>query len=186
MNRLAPIDPAHLSDDQRKVYDAIASGPRGGVRGPLAIWLHQPELAQAAQALGRYCRYDSSVPARLSELTILLLGRHWLAEYEWAAHRPFAVKAGLSDAVIDAIRDGEEPPFAREDERLVYDFVRQLHAERQVDDELYKALVAAIGELAVVDLVGIAGYYTLISMTIKVFEVPPPAGVAPELPSSIS
>lgn len=186
MNRLGPVDPTTLSDAQRAVYDAIASGPRKGVRGPLAIWLHRPDLAQAAQALGQYCRYDSSVPARLSELAILLLGRHWLAEYEWAAHRPFAIEAGLHDDVIDAIRDGREPDFTHEDERLVYTFVRTLHSDRQVDDALYRALAEAIGETAVVDLVGITGYYTLISMTIKVFEVPPPAGVAPELPSTLS
>ena len=186
MTRLPPIDPARLSEAQQPIYDAIATGPRKGVRGPLAIWLHRPELAQAAQALGRYCRYDSSVPARLSELTILLMGRHWLAEYEWAAHKPFAIKAGLSVDVIDAIRDDREPPFEATDERLVYHFVRQLHAERQVDQAIYDALKAEIGELAIVDLVGIAGYYTLISMTIKVFEVPAPVGVAPELPVSLT
>lgn len=186
MTRLPPIDPARLSEAQQPIYDAIATGPRKGVRGPLAIWLHRPELAQAAQALGRYCRYDSSVPARLSELTILLMGRHWLAEYEWAAHKPFAIKAGLSVDVIDAIRDDREPPFEATDERLVYRFVRQLHAERHVDQAIYDALKAEIGELAIVDLVGIAGYYTLISMTIKVFEVPAPVGVAPELPVSLT
>ncbi|WP_076070888.1 carboxymuconolactone decarboxylase family protein [Sphingomonas montana] len=185
MTRLPPIDPAQLTDAQRPIYDAIATGPRKGVRGPLAIWLHRPELAQAAQALGRYCRYDSSVPPRLSELTILLMGRHWLAEYEWAAHKPFAIEAGLSIEVIDAIRDGREPTFDREDERLVYRFVRQLHDARQVDQPLYDDLKRTIGEPAIVDLVGIAGYYTLISMTIKVFDVPPPAGIAPELPTSL-
>jgi 4-carboxymuconolactone decarboxylase len=186
MTRLPPVDPDRLTDAQRPIYDAIASGPRKGVRGPLAIWLHRPQLAEAAQALGRYCRYDSSIPPRLSELTILLMGRHWLAEYEWAAHRPFAVAAGLSDAVIDAIRDDREPPFTRDDERLVYRFVRQLHADRAIEQPLYDGLKSEIGEDAIVDLVGIAGYYTLISMTIKVFDVPPPAGVAPELPSSLT
>jgi 4-carboxymuconolactone decarboxylase len=186
MTRLPPVDPDRLTDAQRPIYDAIAGGPRKGVRGPLAIWLHRPQLAEAAQALGRYCRYDSSIPPRLSELTILLMGRHWLAEYEWAAHRPFAVAAGLSDAVIDAIRDDREPSFTRDDERLVYRFVRQLHADRAIEQPLYDALAGEIGEDAIVDLVGIAGYYTLISMTIKVFDVPPPAGVAPELPSSLT
>jgi 4-carboxymuconolactone decarboxylase len=185
MNRLGAIDPNNLTDAQRAIHDAIASGPRKGVRGPLAIWLHRPELAQCAQSLGRYCRYDSSIEPRLSELAILMMGRHWLAEYEWAAHKPFALEAGLTPAVIDAIRDDREPVFEQQDEALVYAFIRQLHAQRKVDDELYQALSQTLGETAVVDLVGIAGYYTLISMTIKVFEVPPPAGVPPELPLSL-
>lgn len=182
MQRISPIDPDHLDPEQRAVYDSIASGPRKGVRGPLAVWLHRPQLADRAQALGRYCRYDSSIAPRLSELAILLMGRHWLAEYEWAAHKPFALEAGLSLEVIDAIRDGLEPTFAQQDEALVYAFMKQLHENRAITDQLYSDLARAIGQNGLVDLVGIAGYYTLISMTIKVFEVPPPAGVAPELP----
>lgn len=182
MTRLSPIDPARLDPEQRAVYDAIASGPRKGVRGPLAIWLHRPQLADRCQALGRYCRYDSSVPARLSELAIMFMGRFWLAEYEWAAHKPFALEAGVEAEVLDAIRDGKTPVFVRRDEELVFAFLTQLHEQRKVDDALYQELVAEIGNDGVVDLVGIAGYYTLISMTIKVFEVPPPQGVAPELP----
>jgi len=186
MHRLAPVDPQHLNAAQQEIYDRIANGPRKGVRGPLAIWLHRPELAACAQALGRYCRYDSCLEPRLSELAILLLGRHWLAEYEWAAHKPFALEAGLDPDVIEAIRLGEEPAFQRRDEQLVYRFVRELHEQRQVGDDLYQAFVAELGNDAAVDLVGIAGYYTLISMTIKVFEVPPPVGVAPELPATLA
>lgn len=186
MNRLPPIDPQQLNDAQRVVYDRIANGPRKGVRGPLAIWLHRPELAECAQALGRYCRYDSCLEPRLSELAILLMGRHWLAEYEWAAHKPFALEAGLAPEIIDSIRDGKEPSFQKADEALVYRFVRELHDTRGISDGLYKEFIELLGNDAAVDLVGIAGYYTLISMTIKVFEVPPPAGVAPELPTTLN
>ncbi|SDI63271.1 carboxymuconolactone decarboxylase family protein [Pseudomonas abietaniphila] len=186
MNRLLPIDPQQMSDAQRLVYDRIANGPRKGVRGPLAIWLHRPQLAECSQALGRYCRYDSSLEPRLSELAILLMGRHWLAEYEWAAHKPFALEAGLAPEIIDAIRDGVEPAFKKADELLVYRFIRELHAQRGISDALYSEFTNLLGNDAVVDLVGIAGYYTLISMTIKVFEVPPPAGAAPELPTHLS
>jgi 4-carboxymuconolactone decarboxylase len=185
MSRISPIDPERLDPEQRAVYDAIASGPRKGVRGPLAVWLHRPQLADRAQALGRYCRYDSSLPPRLSELAILLMGRHWLAEYEWAAHKPFALEAGMSLDVINAIRDDQEPAFVNRDEALIYAFMRQLHERRAIEDSLYAELKAEIGQDGLVDLVGIAGYYTLISMTIKVFEVPPPAGVAPELPTQL-
>ncbi|WP_223485079.1 carboxymuconolactone decarboxylase family protein [Pseudomonas sp. A-RE-19] len=186
MNRLPPIDPNNLSDAQRPVYDRIANGPRKGVRGPLAIWLHRPELAECAQALGRYCRYDTCLEPRLSELAILMMGRHWLAEYEWAAHKPFALEAGLASHIIDAIRDDQQPGFENADEALVYRFVRELHAQRGISDALYREFIDCLGTDAAVDLVGIAGYYTLISMTIKVFEVPPPAGATPELPTTIN
>jgi 4-carboxymuconolactone decarboxylase len=176
MKRLPDLDPAAMSGEQKRIYDQIAGGPRKGVRGPLAVWLHRPELASTAQALGRYCRYETSLPPRLSELAILILGRTWSAEYEWWAHKPIALQAGLPEAVVDAIRDRLPPPFEREDEALVYQFMTALHAERAIPDALYEKATALLGADGVIDLVGIAGYYTLISMTIKVFNLMPPAG----------
>lgn len=182
--RIHTIDPDKFSPAQRVVYDAIATGPRKGVRGPLAVWLHRPVLADRAQALGRYCRFDSCLPPRLSELAVMCMGRHWLAEYEWAAHKPFALAAGLAPGVLNALRDGIDPRFVNRDEALVYQFMTQLNARRDVDDVLYAQMIDEIGQDGLIDLVGIAGYYTLISMTIKVFRVPPPDGIAPELPNS--
>jgi 4-carboxymuconolactone decarboxylase len=185
MSRLPAVNPELLDAEQRAVYDAIANGPRKGVPGPLAVWLHRPKLADLAQALGQYCRYDSSLAPRLSELAILLMGRHWLAEYEWATHKPFALEAGLSLKVIDAIRDGRTPDFVHRDEEMVYAFITQLHANRGIDDALYAQVAETLGQDGIVDLVGVAGYYTLISMTIKAFDVPLSAGAVPELPTSL-
>jgi 4-carboxymuconolactone decarboxylase len=167
--------------EQRRVYDAIASGPRGQVRGPLAVWLHRPRLADPAQILGRYCRYGSSLPPRLSELAILVTAKVWRAEFEWWAHKPQALAAGLASAVIDAVRSGEEPSFEKDDEALVYRFAMALNCERSVPDSLYHEAVDLLGELGVVDLTGILGYYALVSMTLKVFEIESPAEALREL-----
>lgn len=179
--RLTAPDPASYSPRQQEIHDAIASGPRGSVRGPLAIWLHRPELAARAQELGRYCRYDSSLPPRLSELAILTMARHWGAEYEWAAHKPEALKAGLSPEVVEAIRTHATPPYADDAERVVHAVARVVLETRQVPDALYAEAVATLGEGQVVDLVGVLGYYSLISMTLNVFCIPQPDGCAPEL-----
>jgi 4-carboxymuconolactone decarboxylase len=181
--RLADLQYDVMTPAQRDIYDIIANGPRKGVRGPLAVWLHRPELARNAQALGQYCRYDSSLPPRLSELAILTLARVWDAEYEWYAHKPIALEAGVSTSIVDAIRDGLPPPFALRDEAVIYAFLMILHRERHVPDALYADAVSELGEGSVVDLVGLAGYYTLISMTINVFGVLPPDGVTHELTS---
>lgn len=179
--RLADLHYDSMTPAQREVHDAIASGPRKGVRGPLAVWLNRPELARNAQALGQYCRYDSSLPPRLSELAILTLARLWSAEYEWYAHKPIALRAGVAQAVADAIRDGAPPPFVQRDEAVIHAFLSALHRERKIPDALYAEAVEELGEAGVIDLVGLAGYYTLISMTINVFEVLPPEGVAYEM-----
>lgn len=181
MERLETLEPEALSPEQREVYDAIASGPRGQVRGPLAMWLHRPGLASRAQALGQYCRYDSSLPPRLSELAILVMARTWMSEYEWWAHKPIALAAGVSADVVEAIRVGGTPAFSQADEALVYDFVTELHSTRNISDALYQRAMNVLGKDRVVDLVGVAGYYTLISMTINVFGVVPPDGGEPDL-----
>jgi 4-carboxymuconolactone decarboxylase len=175
-SRMPVIDPARLTAAQQKVHDAIASGPRGAVRGPLAVWLSSPELADKAQNLGAFCRYGTSLHPRLSELAILVTGAHWQAGYEWFAHAPIGIAAGLSAVAVEAIRRGEAPVGLAADERLVYAFAREMWNDRRVSDATYHATVAALGEQAVVELVGVLGYYALISMTIVTFDVPLPAG----------
>jgi len=169
MKRIEELDVAVLSPEQASVYAAIASGPRGGVRGPLAVWLHRPGLASSAQTLGQYCRYETCLPPRLSELAIIVTGRIWQSQYEWDAHVPLALQAGIASETVDALANGEAPHFERADEEAVHDFVTALHRERFVSDSLYERAVKVLGQEAVVDLVGIAGYYTLISMTINAF-----------------
>ncbi|SMX32854.1 carboxymuconolactone decarboxylase family protein [Actibacterium lipolyticum] len=179
--RLAAPDPESYSDRQREIHDAIASGPRGGVRGPLAIWLHRPELAAKAQDLGRYCRYDSALEPRLSELAILTMARHWGAEYEWFAHKPAGLKAGLSADIVEAIRTGQTPQFASDEEQAVYDVSLSVLETRGVSDDLFERAKAALGQDRLVDLIGVLGYYSLISMTLNVFRISPPRTAGREL-----
>ena len=181
MARVSPPSVQDMSADQKRIYDIIASGPRGRVRGPLAVWLHRPRMAEPAQALGQFCRYDSSLSPRLSELGILVLARWWGSDFEWWAHKAIALKAGVAEAVIDALRDGAPIPFAHADEALVHEFLTQLHDTRRVDDDLYQRALDMFGQDGVIDLVALAGYYTLISMTLNVFEIEPPEGEPQEL-----
>ena len=172
MERLSPPDLDDLTPEQQAVAEAIIAGPRKAVIGPMRIWLHRPELAQHAQRLGQYCRYDSLLPADLSELAILVTARVWSSEFEWSVHKRMAREAGLADAIIDAIRDRTPPPFENDTQQAVYDFALMLHTQRKVSDMVYQAAVATLGDQGVVDLTGICGYYTLVSMTLNVFEVP--------------
>jgi len=181
MSRLALLSPDTMTTRQKQVHDDIVSGPRGAVRGPLAVWLHRPDLADRAQALGQYCRYETTLPSRLSELAILTTARVWRAEFEWAAHKPLGLKAGLSSDVIEAIRTDSAVVFEHDDEAVVYEVSKTLHVERQIDDALYARATSVLGEKQLVDLIGILGYYTLISMTINAFGVPAPEGFEPEL-----
>ena len=181
MPRIQPLQPGQMNADQQRIHDLIASGPRGRVRGPLAVWLHRPALAEPAQALGRYCRYETSLTPRLSEWAILILAKHWRSEFEWWAHKQMALKAGLAESMIDALRDDKPIPYVNDDEVLVHEFLTTLHAKRHIPDALYEKATVVLGEAGIIDLVGIAGYYSLVSMTLNVFDVMPPDGEPIEL-----
>lgn len=181
MRRFKELDPAAMSDDQRKAYDEIVAGPRGGARGPFNALLRSPTLAAHAQKLGAYIRFESSLPARLNELAILVTARYWSAQYEWFAHHKLALQAGLDAQIAADIAEGRRPAGMQDDEKAVYDFCTELHRDKQVSDASFAAASALFGEHGVVDLIGASGYYTLVSMVLNVERHPLPAGTAPPL-----
>ena len=179
MPRFPDLSPDRMRKDQTRVAEAIKSGPRGGIRGPFAVLLRSPELADRVQKLGEHLRFQSSLPARLNEFAIIINARFWESKYEWFAHRPLAVQAGLADAIADAVARGQRPEGMKEDEALIYDFCTTLHRRHFVDDALFERARSVLGDQGVVDLIGVSGYYTLVSMVLNVAEIPLPAGTPP-------
>lgn len=175
--RLTPLQPDTLSRDQQTVADDLAAGPRGGIVGPYDAWLRVPDFAARALSVGDYCRFETALARDLAELVILMAGRHWDSTFEFAAHAPFAEKAGLPTVVIDAIRTGEAPEFEDARARAVYDLLTEWYASHRVRDETYAAAVDLIGEAGVVEVVAITGFYAMVCMTLNVFAVPLPEGV---------
>ncbi len=171
MKRFEELPPAQMSAEQLRVVAGAVAGARGRVPVPMQAWLHSPELADRAQRLGEFARYQTTLAGRLSELAILVVARTWTAQYEWFAHRRDALKAGLGEDVIAAIAVGREPEFAADDEALVYAFSRSVMLRYGVDDGLYARATEVLGAQGVVELVGILGYYTLVAMTLNVFEM---------------
>lgn len=182
MGRLTTLELDQMTPEQRAVADAITSGPRGGIRGPFNAWLRSPELANHGQQLGAYCRYGSSLPPNLSELAIILTGKHWTSQYEFHAHARLALAAGVPEAAVEAIRTGGMPKFEDDREQLVYDFVTEYLRTHRVSGAMYQRALDLIGERGILDVVAIVGYYGLVSMTLNVFEVDLPDGVEPPLP----
>jgi 4-carboxymuconolactone decarboxylase len=170
--RFPDLKREQMTDAQKLVFDSIAGGPRGEVRGPFGVLLRSPELADRVQKLGEYLRYNTSLPARLNEFAILINARFWDSKYEWHAHKPLAIKGGLAESIADDLAQNRRPADMKPDEELVYDFCTALHRQHFVDNALFKRAVAMLGEQGVVDLIGVSGYYTLVSMALNVAEVP--------------
>src|SRR5215470_16076548 len=177
--RIPDLTEDTLTPAQRTLLDSIRSGPRGAgttIRGPFAVFLHAPAFGELAQQLGGYCRFKTAVAPRLSELAILVTAKLWRAQYEWFAHVPQAERAGVKTETIRDLHQGRAPRSAPKDELAIYDFVQELYKTRRVSDKTFKRVNAILGDSATIELVGILGYYVLISMILNVFRMSPPEG----------
>jgi 4-carboxymuconolactone decarboxylase len=184
--RFPILQPDQMNADQKKLLEALLAGPRGGGNtnseaiqrmlrgGPFNAWMRSPDLGNRLQNVGEYIRYKTSLPLRLNEFAILITAREWTSQYEWHAHYPLALKAGLEVKVADELALGKRPSAMSDDEAAVYEFCIQLHRNRNVDDATFNRAVALFGEQGVVDLIGVSGYYTAVSMTLNVARVMPP------------
>jgi 4-carboxymuconolactone decarboxylase len=177
--RFKPLSEAEMSPEQRRLAQAIASGPRGGLHGPFQALLRAPELGDLVQRVGEQIRYKNVLPAPLKELAILVTARHWTAQYEWYAHRRFGIEAGLKPAVCDAIAAGKRPETMSTDETIVYGFATELLATQGVSDATFAAVKDRFGERAVVELICTLGYYSTVAMILNVDRHPLPEGVTP-------
>ena len=171
-----PLD--KMTAAQRTVADSIMSGPRKGMNGPFNAWLRSPELADRLQKVGEYVRFNTSLDKRLNEMAICMTAQHWGSQYEWYAHAPLAIKAGLDPAVLKALGEGRKPDTMKEDEAIVWEFSTQLRRDHNVDDAIYAKALEKFGEKGIVDLIAVNGYYDVVSMTLNVSRVSPPDGEA--------
>jgi 4-carboxymuconolactone decarboxylase len=177
--RLPDIPESAMTKMQRAVLaDIRKTRGKGALGGPFSVMLHAPEYGDLAQKLGAFCRYGTALPPQLSEFTILVVARMWRSQYEFWVHAPIAEKAGVRRRTIADLRAGRRPAAMSKEERAIHDFIAELHRTRRVSDKTYQRVHALFGDSGTVEFTGILGYYTLIAMSLNVFNVPLPDGEA--------
>lgn len=167
-----------MTPAQLKVYQDVVSGPRGLMVGPLRAALHNAELADRWQRFGQLLRYETSLAPRHSEMAILVTARVWDCPFEWLQHEPVARSSGLSEDIIEAIRQGRAPAFERRDDRAIHAFTAELHETHHVSEAVYGEALSLVGTVGVVELTALIGYYTLVAMTLNAHAFDLPAGAA--------
>ena len=180
-DRMPPLSSEQMSEAQRQAATELAAGPRGRVAGPFIPLLRSPEFMSRLQKTGEYLRFHSALGARLNEFVILLTARRWTQQFEWYAHYPIALKAGMKEEVAQALAEGRRPVGMAEDEEIVYDFCDELFRTQGVSDATYGRAVHKFGEQGVIDMLGVAGYYTMLAMIMNVSRTPLPDGTKPPL-----
>ena len=168
--RLTELTEANMTQAQREAAAEAIAGVRGRVPGPMRAWLHSPIFAARAQNLGGFLRYGTTLAPVASELAIILTARHASSSYVWNSHLKEALEAGLDPAIGEALLANREPEFADPMLRVVYDYATTLLATRHIPQELHERAVAALGETGVVELVGVIGYYSLVTLTVNAFD----------------
>jgi 4-carboxymuconolactone decarboxylase len=179
MSRLKPLLPREMDEEQLKYHDIIMKRPifknspkDAPLEGPYNPWVRSPAFAASMVPFSQYVREDGILENRLVELAIITVGRVWAAEFEFGAHAPMAVKAGISKETVAAISRNETPTFEKKDEKAVFEFTKQLTQTCRVDDGTYQAAIDHIGEQGVVELIGLMGFYVMVCMTLNTFQVP--------------
>jgi 4-carboxymuconolactone decarboxylase len=164
-----------LDDKQKPLAEQIMKVSSVGIGGPYNPILRSPVLGQRLYDLFDYLRWKTSVPTRLNEFAILIIGRQWRSQVEWFAHAPIAAKAGLSPDVIAELKEGKRPSKMSEDEALVYDFVTELTTTKKVSDETYARAKKIFNDQQLVDLTAVSGNYVMVAMILAMAEqtVPP-------------
>lgn len=176
--RFPPLAESAMTDEQKHVATAIAEG-RKTLRGPFHMLLRNPALGDRVQNVGRYLRFENTLPDVVKELVILVTARHWGAQFEWAVHRGFALDAGLPPAVCDAISRGQKPASLTPEQQAAYDFASELLATKGVSDPVFGRAKQFFGEAGVVELTVCVGYYGLIGLVLNTDRTPPPPGAEP-------
>lgn len=172
-DRMPPLPAGKMTDAQRKAAAEMIAGPRKGVKGPFIPLLRSPELMDRLQKVGEYLRFQSSLEQRISELIMLIVSREWTQHFEWFVHVPLGRKAGISEDTIAALGEGRRPSGMSEDEELAYDFLVELFRNKGVSETTYRRAVMMFGENGVIDMIGVAGYFTTVSMVMNVAHSPP-------------
>ena len=177
--RFSQLTMDQLTDQQKPLAEQIMKVSSVGIGGPYNPLLRSPVLGQRMFDLLHYLRWETSMPLKLNEFAILIIGRQWRSQVEWLAHAPLAIKAGLSPDIVAELKANKRPSNMPPQESVVYDFVTELTTQHAVSDETFNRAKELLGEQQVVDLTAVAGSYVAVAMLLAMSEEGVPSGRDP-------
>jgi len=180
-DRFKPLKYDEMTPEQKTMIDHLLAGERGGATGPFNVLLRSPEVGDLAQQFGGAMRFRTGLPRPVSEVIIIMTARFWTSQYEWNSHKNAALQNGVPSAIVDAIAAGKRPTGMPAEMEVGYNLIDELLTTHQVTDATFKAAKDKYGERGVVDMVGLSGWYGLVSMVLNVDRYPMPQGVQPGL-----
>jgi 4-carboxymuconolactone decarboxylase len=180
MARVPYLQREDLSAEHQASYDRI--GDTRGVVGPnFQALFNSPVATERFAVFGEYLRFDSEIPPRLKELVILAAAREANNGYVWTAHERLARELGVSDAVIEGIRDRSAPAGLSGDDANAVGFAKELLINSEISDDTFAAMHQLLGDRSVVDLTMLILYYSSLALALQAVRVELPEGVSSTL-----
>jgi 4-carboxymuconolactone decarboxylase len=179
-NRFRQLKLEDTSGDQRALAERMLKETRVGLGGPWNVMLRSPEMSEGLLGLYNYFRWKTALPHAVMELAILTTAREWSVQFEWFAHYPIALQAGLSPAILADVRVRKRPANMKPEEALTYDFTVELCRKHIVSDTTFQKARTLLGEKNVVDLTSLVGTYISIGALLNVAEVKTAAKDGPD------
>jgi 4-carboxymuconolactone decarboxylase len=176
--RMPALELDAMNTQQKAAAQELINGPRGAVFGPFIPLLRSPELMNRLQKVGEYLRYQSALETRISEFVMLIVSREWTQQFEWCMHYPLALKAGVKEETLASMAEGRRPTGMAADEAVAYDVCEELVRTHGLSDTSYQAALSVFGEQGIIDMLGLIGYFTTVSMVMNVARTPPLKGSA--------
>jgi len=180
-DRFKPLKYDEMTPEQKIMIDHLLAGERGGANGPFNVLLRSPEVGDLGAQFGGAMRFRTGLPANVREVIIIMTGRYWMAQYEWNSHKNAALQNGVASEIVDAIATGNRPTGMPPEMVIAYNLIDELLTTHQVTDATFNAAKDKYGEKGVVDMIGLSGWYGLVSMLLNVDRYPLPQGVQPGL-----
>src|SRR3954462_7094239 len=180
-DRMPPIAADKMTEAQKKTAAEFAAVRNSAPNGPFGVLLRVPELMDLSFKWRQHVQARSVLDQRLTELVILITARDWTQQYEWNAHQPAALQAGLKPDIVQALAEGRRPDRMADDEAILYDVCTELQRNRSVRDATYANALAKFGEAGIVEATSMAGYYAMLAMVMNTARTPLPGGAKPPL-----
>jgi 4-carboxymuconolactone decarboxylase len=179
--RMLPIPADRMTEAQQKAVAEYEAARGSNPSGPWMVLLRVPDVMSLAFKWRQHLQFGSVLDQRLTEFAILIAARSWTQQFEWNAHHPLALKAGLDAKIIQAVAEGRRPERMAEDEEILYDFCVELERNKSVSDATYARALSKFGEAGIIEAATIEGYYALLAMAMNVARTPLPEGTKPPL-----
>jgi 4-carboxymuconolactone decarboxylase len=180
-DRMPPIPREKMTEAQAKAAAEFAAARNSSPTGPFAVMLRVPELMTLSFKWREHVQFRSALDQRLTEFAILIAARHWTQQYEWNAHYPAAIRAGLKQEIAAAVAERRRPDRMADDEEILYDLCTELQQNQSVSDATYARALAKFGEPGIVEAASLQGYYAMLAMVMNTARTPLPAGARPPL-----